>query len=106
MKVASIHTWKVRPGRYADFMGILAEGQKIIERTGGSFRTWVPLAGGQEPNQLSVVIEHDDIEAYGKFTKKLQADPEYLALIARIQGDRDPAADYVSNALISEPLQP
>ncbi len=106
MRVASIHTWKVRPGRYADFMGTLSEGQKIIERLGGSFRTWVPLAGGGEPTQLTVVVEHDDIEAYGAFTKKLQGNSEYLALIARIQGDRDPAADYVSSALISEPLQP
>ena len=60
MKVASIHTWKIRPGRYADFLGTLAEGQKIIERLGGSFRTWVPLIGG-DPTQLTVVIEHYDI---------------------------------------------
>ena len=106
MKVASIHTWKIRPGRYGDFLGTLAEGQKIIERLGGSVRTWVPLIGGQEPSQLSIVIEHSDIEVYGAFTKKLQAEPEYLALVARLQEDRDPAADYVSSALISEPLQP
>ena len=105
MKVASIHTWKIRPGRYADFLGTLAEGQKIIERLGGRFRTWVPLIGG-DPTQLTVVIEHYDIEAHGVFTKKLQTDSEYIALIARIQQDRDPAADYVSSAVISEPLQP
>ena len=106
MRVASIHTWRIRQGRYADFMGTLAEGQKILERVGGRVRTWVPLYGGPEPNTLTVVVEHDDIAAHGAFSKKLQADPEWLGLIARIQQDENPAADYVSSALISEPLSP
>jgi hypothetical protein len=102
MAVATVVTWKVRTGRFADFMTPASEAKKILERVGGRVRAWQPIVGG-EPGTVSFVVEHDDLAAYAEYSAKLQSDGEWQALIQKyVLANSDPTADIIRSALITE----
>ena len=107
MRVVSVFTWKIAPGRLAQALGMAETATKIHERLGARGQTLVPFVGGN-PNTLLYSLEHDDIEAYGKFNKKLLADGEWNSLF-KAMGDAmqaNPGTELISTQLLSEPWIP
>lgn len=107
MRVVSVFTWKIAQGRLQEALGMSETAKKIHERLGATVGTLVPLVGG-DPNTLLYTLEHEDIEAFGAFNKKLLADPEwnqlFMAINAAIQ--ENPGTELISTTLLSEPWLP
>jgi hypothetical protein len=99
--VASVATWRPRPGRLQDFMAVVARAKKIHTRLKGNVRVWNSQFGG-EPFTVGYVIEVPDWKAHGEFAAKLETDPEWLALVAEWTANREPPADLVQDALFAE----
>ena len=106
-RIIAVNTWRIAPGRLPEALGFAETASKIHERLGAQPGTLVPIAGG-DPNTLVYTLQFDDIEAYGKFSKKLLDDAEYNTLIkgmlAAIQ--ENPGTELVSTTLLSEPWIP
>jgi hypothetical protein len=82
----------------------VAKGSKIVHRDGGKVRLWNTANGG-EPGTIVVGIENANYKSYGEYAEKLEADPEWRAFLAEIEGAREPAADLVSSAMyVEQPL--
>jgi len=107
MKVVSVFTWKIAPGRLPEALGMAETAGKIHERLGARPQTFVPLVGG-DPSTLLYSLEHDDIEAYGKFSKKLLADVEWNTLFKAMNAaiQENPGSELISTQLLSEPWLP
>lgn len=101
MAVGSVHTFRIRPGRLQEFLGLAAEAKKIHEQLGGRVRIW-QQAFGPESATIAYVVEHDDMSAYGAFTDKLQSDSNWQALVQRVNSNTDPTVEPVSAALFTE----
>ena len=107
MRVISVFTWKIAPGRLPEALGMSETATKIHERLGARAQTLVPFVGGN-PSTLLYSLEHDDIEAYGKFNKKLLADPEWNTLFKAMNAaiQENPGTEMISTQLLSEPWLP
>ncbi len=101
MAIAQVRVIRPRPGRRPDLLNTLARGKRIHERCGGSVRIF-ESATGPNVGAFLHVVETSDWKAYGEYRTKLEADPEYRALMAEIQNNRDPAAEIVSAEVIEE----
>ena len=101
MAVATVHTWRIHPGRLQDVLGNVSEARKVHERLGGRVRVWEAAIGG-EPGSLTYVIEHDSMTAYGTFTDKLLTDTGWQSFLQRILGGGDPGAELLSSSLFTE----
>ena len=99
--VASVAVWRPRPGRLQDFIAVVVRAKKIHERLRGRVRVWNSQFGG-EPASVGYVIETADWKAFGEFAAKLEADSEWLALVAEWTSMRDPIADLVRNQVSVE----
>jgi|SRR5215813_6795049 len=99
--VASVATWRPRPGRLQDFMAVVARAKKIHQRLKATVRVWNSQFGG-EPFTVGYVIEVPDWKSHGEFGARLEADPEWMALVAEWSANRDPLADLVQQALFVE----
>ena len=106
-RIVSVNTWRIAPGRLPEALGFAETASKIHERLGARSGTLVPIAGG-DPNTLVYTLEFDDIEAYGKFSKKLLEDTEWNTLfkgmLSAIQ--ENPGTELVETTLLSEPWIP
>jgi len=107
MRVISVFTWKIATGRLSEALGMAETAGKIHERLGARPQTLVPLVGG-DPSTLVYTLEHDDIEAYGKFSKKLLEDPEWNALFKAMNEamQENPGTELIATQLLSEPWLP
>jgi hypothetical protein len=74
---------------------------RIVSRNGGKMRVWNTESGG-EPGTVGVVVETTDWRAFGEYSAKMEADPEWRAFIAEISSQRDPAADMVRTQISVE----
>jgi hypothetical protein len=99
--VAIVATWRIRPGRLQDFMAAVARATKIHTRLKGKVRVWNAQFGA-EPGTVAYVVEFPDWKAFGEYGAKLEADPEWLALVAEFTADRDPTADLVHQGIGTE----
>lgn len=107
MEVVSVFTWKIAQGRLQEALGMAETAKKIHERLGARVGTLVPIAGG-DPNTLIYTLRHEDIEAYGAFTKKLLNDPDWNSLVKGIDAaiQENPGTELISSTLLSEPWIP
>lgn len=101
MAVAQIYVLRPRPGRLQEFMRDVNRFEKIVRRDGGKLRVWNTAAGG-EPNTVGLVVETADWEAFGEYSAKLEADPEWKAFLAELNSARDPNADMVRTQISVE----
>ena len=99
--VLQVFVYRPRPGQLSHFMKNVAKGSKIVHRDGGKVRQWNTATGG-EPGTIVIGIETANYKTYGEYAAKLEADPEWRAFLAEIEGDREPAADLVSSAMYVE----
>jgi hypothetical protein len=93
--------YRPRPGQLSNFMKNVAKGSKIVHHDGGKVRLWTTATGG-EPGTVVVGIENANYKTFGEYAAKLEADPEWRAFLAGIEGEREPAADLISSAMYVE----
>ena len=99
--ILQVFVYRPRPGKLQSFMKNVARGSKIVNRDGGKVRQWNTATGG-EPGTIAIGIETANYKAFGEYSAKLEADPEWRAFWAELESDREPAADLVSSALYEE----
>ena len=99
--VLQVFTYRPRPGQLARFMKDVTRGTKIVSRDGGKVRLWSTASGG-EPGTIAIGIETSNYKAFGEYSAKLEADPEWRAFLAELEGNREVAADLVSSAMYVE----
>ncbi|MFQ5472908.1 MAG: NIPSNAP family protein [Dehalococcoidia bacterium] len=100
MAVATIHRFRIKPGRLQEFTKMLAEGRKIHESLGGRIRVWQSTIAG-EPNTISYVIEYDDMTAYAAFGDKLRSDRAWQDVVQKARGSADPSAELIGSSLVT-----
>ena len=93
MAVASISSWKVSPAGRSEFVRALSEARKFHEKYGGRVRVWNNSVAGDAVGIVEYWIEHDDFEAYGRFSAALATDREYEQWYLRFTGEN--ATGYV-----------
>ncbi len=101
MAIGQVRVIRPRPGRRQDAINTATRAKRIHERCGGRVRIFEPTTGPNVGTYLQVV-ETADWRAYGEYRTKLQADPEYKALMAEIQNNRDPVAEIISAEVLEE----
>jgi hypothetical protein len=101
--ILQVFVWRPRSGKLSQFMKNVARGTKIVNRAGGKVRLWNTATGG-EPGTIVVGIENANYKTFGEYAAKLEADPEWRAFLAELEGEREPAADLVSSAMYVEQL--
>ena len=97
--VPQLFVYRPRPGQLPSFMKTVARGTKIINRDGGKVRLWNTASGG-EPGTIMIGIENTNYKTFGEYPAKLEADPEWRAFLAEIEGGCEPAADLVSSSML------
>jgi hypothetical protein len=95
------NVWRPRPGRFQDFMAVLAKGKAIHERLGAKVRVFNSQFGGH-PMTTLYVTEHADQNAFGAFGAKLETDAAWLALVNDWLGNREPPADLLESRVSVE----
>ena len=99
--ILQVFVYRPRPGQLPRFMKDVARGTKIVNRDGGKLRLWNTATGG-EPGTIVLGVETANYKTFGEYAAKLEADPEWRAFLAELQGERKPAADLVSSAMYVE----
>lgn len=74
------------PGKGAEFGAAMERGRAITDGLGVTGRRLQPIAGGV-PGTTSIVNDFDDLAAYGAYIDKRNADPDWQAFVAEIQGN-------------------
>ena len=87
MAIASISSWRVQPARRSEFIRALADARRFHEKYGGRVRIWNNSVAGETVGIVEYWIEHDDFEAYGRFSASLASDREYEQWFAKFTGD-------------------
>lgn len=83
MSVIAIFKYDVKPGRMQDFMAKLREAgspkfaSKVMPKSFRLFRSTVP---GPDTGPVIMMIEYDDMAAYGARTANENANPEWKKL--------------------------
>ena len=102
MTVMSVTQWKVRPGKMPEFIENCIRAKAIQERLGAqSVRMFMNTFAGLNAGMVTYAIEHENAEAQGAFSDKMNADAEWQEFWQAVNND-DPSADMVSNSQISE----
>lgn len=85
MAVANVIPFQVTPGKAQEFGALIAEGTAIAQRVGDvtSVRLWQGAVGAAGLGGVTVVIEYENMEAYGRSVDALTADADWQALVAK-----------------------
>lgn len=100
--VAQVSSWRVRPGRLNDFMGIAVRADKILRRLGAATRTLNNVAAGKDAGTVVYVVECPDMNAFASLQNRMETDKEWQALLGEVNSDRNPTADLVESELYTE----
>lgn len=102
MAVLSISTWRIRPGKAQAFLETCARAKAIQERLGvQSVRLFNNVYSGANAGTATYVIEHENAEAQGAFTDKLNSDPEWQDFWQGVNTS-DPSAEMIGNSIAVE----
>jgi heme-degrading monooxygenase HmoA len=102
MAIRNVSIFQVHPGRRQEFLKEAAEAKKILERMGVSWRAAETMIGGPNTGSFVVALEFDDMAAFAAFTQKAQADSEWQAFQARLNGMSSPTRTLVSRSLLTD----
>ncbi len=86
MGIVVVTQVRALPGKGAEFNAAMERGRAISTRLGVNGRRLQPLAGGV-PGTTSIVNDFDDLAAYGAYIDARNADAEWQAFVAEIQGN-------------------
>lgn len=102
MAVMSVTQWKVRPGKTQEFFENCVRAKAIQERLGAqSVRMFMNTFAGPNAGTVTYAIEHENAEAQGAFSDKMNSDSEWQEFWQGVNNS-DPSAEMISNSQISE----
>ena len=91
MTVVSSIISTVKPGRFEDMVAMAHEAEKAFERHGASaVRLLAAAAAGEAAGNVTLAVEYDDLDAWGRAADESMADPDVLSLIARVRSAESP----------------
>ncbi len=102
MAIRNVSIFQVHPGRRQEFLKEVAEAKKILERLGVSFRAAETIVGGPNTGNFVVALEFNDMAAFAGFTQKAQADSEWQAFQAKLNGTSSPTRTLLSRSLLTD----
>lgn len=91
------------PGREADVVAGLTELAPIVTKLGARFTARNVLAGGPAAGQVSIVIENDDLAAFGTMMDKLLASAAYQGWLAKYRSTNPPST-VISRSVVLQVL--
>ncbi|MDA2999974.1 MAG: hypothetical protein O2859_08275 [Actinomycetota bacterium] len=95
-----VTTWRVNPGRGADFLANVAEAKKLHLKMGAD-QVWVTQhVSGGHPGTISYMMVFESAEKWGKFADATRTNTEWLALWAKAQ--QNPSAVIVDQSMYSD----
>ena len=85
MAVANVLPFLVTPGKGEEFAALIAEGKAISDRIGiaTSIRFWQGTVGAAGFGGVTVVVEYENTEAFGRAIDATSADPEWQAFLQK-----------------------
>ena len=85
MAVANVIPFQVTPGKAEEFGALIAEGTAIAQGIGiaTSIRIWQGTVGAAGPGGVTVVVEYENTEAYGRAVDTLSGDADWQAFVAK-----------------------
>ena len=102
MAVCSIVTFRISPGRMADWLSNTATAKRTLERHGAKVRIWQAFTGNDPGLSATLVAEFDDMESYGRITEALSQDNDWRDFQQARQSETIPAATLTSRNLVTE----
>ena len=97
---SQVTTWRVNPGRGADFLTGVAEAKKLHLKMGAD-QVWVTQhVSGGNPGTISYMMVFESAEKWGKFADAASTNTEWLAFWAKAQ--QNPSAVIVDQSMYSD----
>ena len=94
--VVSAFQWRPYPGRMVEFIGNIETATGHIERLGGYTRSMQSVIGAN-PLTMLVSIGHADLDSYGEFADKSQADEQFQAFWGEVM--MNPSAELIRSGV-------
>lgn len=101
MAIASISSWRADPSRRGEFIRRLLEARPFHQKYSGRVRIWNHAVAGDTVGTIEYWIEHDDFEAYGRFSAALAKDPAYQEFF-RLLTEVDPCGHVIGTRLVHD----
>jgi hypothetical protein len=101
MRVATVSSWKADPARRTEFIRRLLEASAFHHKYGGRTRVWNQAIAGDTVGTIEYWIEHDDFEAYARFSAALARDAEYQELFRKLT-EVDPCGHVIGTRLMHQ----
>lgn len=98
MPVVQVTTWQIRAGRAIDVAGV-GRARAIHERLGATAAAAQTAIAGPNANRMNYILWFADLEAFGRFSDALPADPEWQQFVNEVILDPSGFAALESNAL-------
>ena len=97
---SQVTSWRVNPGRGADFLANIAEAKKLHLKMGAD-QVWVTqhMSGGN-PGTISYMMVFESAEEWGKVADAASTNTEWLAFWAKVQ--QNPSAVIVDQSMYSD----
>ena len=97
---SQVTSWRVNPGRGADFLANIAEAKKLHLKMGAD-QVWVTqhMSGGN-PGTISYMMVFESAEKWGKFADAARSNTEWLAFWTKAQ--ENPSAVIVDQSMYSD----
>ncbi|MFZ9911997.1 MAG: hypothetical protein ACO3V5_02845 [Ilumatobacteraceae bacterium] len=95
-----VTTWRVNPGRGADFLANCAEAKKLHLKMGAA-QVWVTqtISGGNS-GTITYMMVFESAEKWGKFADALYTNTEWQSFWMKIQ--QNPSAVIVDQSMFSD----
>ena len=104
MTVISTFVSQLKPGRLEDAIAMTRQAAKPLERHGARNVRLMRAATGEAYGALTLVIEYENNEAYGKGLDAIMADDEIVSLIARTESADSPYTSQTLSTALEIPV--
>ena len=101
MSASIVYQLRPNPGRMQEFMANIQKASAVGEKYGGTVRWFQAQVAGPNTGAVVVTTEFADLGALGAAMEKVNADPDWQAVLADGQG-ATPSATVLSVAILNE----
>lgn len=103
MTVLGVYGFRIKQGRFDDWLAMSREGEKLVRRLGGGdVRIWAPAAAGSDTPVHYGTVEFADGASWGAFMDANGSDMESLTYMDRTFGHVDSPAEMLATGLVHE----
>lgn len=94
MGIASLVTYRVKPGRMDDFLANIGEAKQVVEGLAEnlqSIRAFRAAVAGPDTGRVHIEFTYGDMSDWGETYMREESDPDFNAMVARGMGPDSPA---------------